>query len=249
MPLRTNRSLSGIVGLCMRLVDEGCNEYNLGPGPNWTDANQASYKCWQEKLGYNGADADGWPGKKSWNLLRVPLTGEEDVNNDIAVSFWVKAFIPLNVDKVTRPYPKDSNRTMIDGIPITGDCFLTDQRGFSNASGASSRMQSQVWVWVRPNGYRWSQRRYCDETIEVDCEDGDVEERKKQNNDTMAFKVLNVTGSPDIDLRGTLTVDREHKFVEFIGTVDDFPAFESGLGQARCLEMQIGLLEGELNSD
>ncbi|KAA8641733.1 uncharacterized protein ATNIH1004_010672 [Aspergillus tanneri] len=195
MPLRTNRSLSGI----------------------------ASYKCWQEKLGYNGADADGWPGKKSWNLLRVPLTGEEDVNNDIAVSFWVKAFIPLNVDKVTRPYPKDSNRTMIDGIPITGDCFLTDQRGFSNASGASSRMQSQVWVWVRPNGYRWSQRRYCDETIEVDCEDGDqgVLEFKAARNNPL------VTGSPDIDLRGTLTVDREHKFVEFIGTVDDFPAFES----------------------
>jgi hypothetical protein len=36
-----------------------------------------------------------------------------------------------------------------------------------------------------------------------------------------------VTGSPNIDLVGVLTVDRVGKFVEFIGKVDDFPAFEA----------------------
>jgi len=134
---------------------------------------------------------------------------------------------------------------MINGIPIIGDCFLTDQRGFSSASGAKSRMHSQAWVSIKPDGYQWSQQHYCGETTEVDCEDGDVEGRRTQNNDKMAFKLLSgssskvaldfkaarnnplVTGSPDIDLIGTLTVDRVNKFVEFVGKVDEFPAFET----------------------
>lgn len=36
-----------------------------------------------------------------------------------------------------------------------------------------------------------------------------------------------VTLSPDIDLVGTLTVDRVNRFVEFVGLVDEFPAFEA----------------------
>ncbi|KAF5854843.1 hypothetical protein ETB97_011061 [Aspergillus alliaceus] len=234
-----------ITAMGMRLVDEGCDKYHTGPGPNWTDADHASYKCWQEKLGYTGAAADGWPGKKSWDELRVPSTEEENVNNSIAVSFWIKAFIPLNVAGVTKSYPKDRDMTMIGGIPIIGDCFLTDQRGFSNASDAKSRMSSHAWVWIKPKGYRWSQRHYCDETTEVDCEDGGVEGTETQNNESMRFRLLSgsntsvvlgfqaarnnplVTGSPDIDLMGTLIVDHDDKFVEFVGKVDEFPAFEA----------------------
>lgn len=36
-----------------------------------------------------------------------------------------------------------------------------------------------------------------------------------------------VRGSPNIDLVGTLTVDRVNRFVEFVGKVDEFPAFEA----------------------
>ncbi|KAL4977910.1 hypothetical protein BDW66DRAFT_26907 [Aspergillus desertorum] len=59
-----------------RLVAEGCGKYEEGPGPQWSDADRQSYQCWQEKLGYSGADADGWPGKTSWDQLKVPLTDE-----------------------------------------------------------------------------------------------------------------------------------------------------------------------------
>lgn len=31
-----------------------------------------SYAKWQQKLGYGGADADGWPGKSTWDQLRAP---------------------------------------------------------------------------------------------------------------------------------------------------------------------------------
>ncbi|KAF2182134.1 N-acetylmuramoyl-L-alanine amidase-like protein [Zopfia rhizophila CBS 207.26] len=58
-----------------RLVEEKCSAYKDGPGPQWTDADQESYKLWQQKLGYTGADANGWPEQKSWDALKVPRTG------------------------------------------------------------------------------------------------------------------------------------------------------------------------------
>ncbi|CAM5655030.1 N-acetylmuramoyl-L-alanine amidase domain-containing protein OS=Streptomyces fumanus OX=67302 GN=GCM10018772_44660 PE=4 SV=1 [Streptomyces fumanus] len=58
-----------------RLVAEGCSAYAEGPGPRWTDADRDSYAKWQRKLGYTGADADGWPGATSWAALKVPYTG------------------------------------------------------------------------------------------------------------------------------------------------------------------------------
>ncbi|NEA43246.1 peptidoglycan-binding protein [Streptomyces sp. SID11385] len=57
-----------------RLVAEGCSAYAEGPGPRWSEADRASYALWQTKLGYSGADADGWPGASSWNALKVPYT-------------------------------------------------------------------------------------------------------------------------------------------------------------------------------
>jgi hypothetical protein len=60
-----------------RLVAEGCSAYHVGPGPQWTEADRESYQKWQLHLGYKGTapggDADGYPGKDSWDKLRVPL--------------------------------------------------------------------------------------------------------------------------------------------------------------------------------
>lgn len=106
-------------------------------------------------------------------------------------------------------------------------------------------MYSQASVWIKPNSYRWSQEHFCGETTGVDCGNGDVKGRETQNNDNMSFGessgnnnkvVLDfkaaknnplVFASPKIDLVGTLTVDRVNKFVEFVGEVDEFPAFEA----------------------
>lgn len=61
-----------VTAMGKRLVAEGCSAYKEGPGPQWTDADKASYARWQRKLGFTGADADGWPGKTSWDKLKVP---------------------------------------------------------------------------------------------------------------------------------------------------------------------------------
>jgi hypothetical protein len=61
-----------VTAMGRRLVTEGCGAYRSGPGPNWTNADRESYRRWQRKLGYTGPDADGIPGKKSWDALKVP---------------------------------------------------------------------------------------------------------------------------------------------------------------------------------
>ncbi|MEV7285473.1 peptidoglycan-binding protein [Streptomyces sp. NPDC093252] len=63
-----------VTAMGTRLVAVGCSAYTEGPGPQWTDADRASYARWQRRLGYTGADADGWPGATSWTALKVPYT-------------------------------------------------------------------------------------------------------------------------------------------------------------------------------
>ncbi|KAL4895423.1 N-acetylmuramoyl-L-alanine amidase domain-containing protein [Aspergillus ambiguus] len=55
-----------------RLVEEDCDKYSSGPSTQWSDEDKEAYQCWQEKLGFTGADADGWPGESTWDKLKVP---------------------------------------------------------------------------------------------------------------------------------------------------------------------------------
>ncbi|MFJ8714117.1 peptidoglycan-binding protein [Streptomyces violaceus] len=59
-----------------RLVQENCSVYTGEPDYTWSPADQKSYAKWQRKLGFGGPDADGIPGKTSWDKLRVPAVYE-----------------------------------------------------------------------------------------------------------------------------------------------------------------------------
>ncbi|MFC7310412.1 peptidoglycan-binding protein [Streptomyces monticola] len=61
-----------ITAMGRRLVKLGHSHYRHGPSPEWTDADRQSYKAYQLDLGFKGKDADGIPGKVSWDLLKVP---------------------------------------------------------------------------------------------------------------------------------------------------------------------------------
>jgi hypothetical protein len=61
-----------ITAMGKRLIELGYKGYKVGPGSQWTEADRQAYAWWQRKLGYSGADADGWPGKDSWDKLKVP---------------------------------------------------------------------------------------------------------------------------------------------------------------------------------
>ncbi|MYW99963.1 MULTISPECIES: peptidoglycan-binding protein [unclassified Streptomyces] len=69
---KAGRNSSVITAMGKRLVAEGCGRYRVGPGPKWSQADRKSYAAWQRKLGYTGKDADGIPGKTSWDRLKVP---------------------------------------------------------------------------------------------------------------------------------------------------------------------------------
>jgi hypothetical protein len=69
---RKNPNSSLIERLGKRLVQEGCSAYQVGPTKQWTESDRKSYRKWQLKLGYRGSDADGYPGKASWDKLKVP---------------------------------------------------------------------------------------------------------------------------------------------------------------------------------
>jgi hypothetical protein len=58
-----------------RLMAEGCNGYETQTDKDvWGTGDVRSYAMWQHKCGFSGADADGIPGRTSWDRLRVPRT-------------------------------------------------------------------------------------------------------------------------------------------------------------------------------
>ncbi len=56
-----------------RLVAERCNYYSSSANKDvWGSGDRTSYAAFQRKCGFYGSDANGVPGKTSWDLLRVP---------------------------------------------------------------------------------------------------------------------------------------------------------------------------------
>src|SRR4051812_27133264 len=92
----------------------------------------------------------------------------------MVLTIWISCFIPKEIAGYTRPLPGDATKTMIPGPTPISDCFLTDQRSFSNSPTASSRMRSAVIIDASSWGAS-STNHHCDNTVEVDCEDGSVE--------------------------------------------------------------------------
>ncbi len=162
------------------------------------------------------------------------------------VTFWMRAFIPKDIPGLTQSIPNHDALTMISGPTPVNDCFLTDQRSFDSDKGASSRMHAEAIVDFDDSIPGLTQVHRCDPTVEVDCEDGDVECSEQAKTTAMAFvmgtsssarlAVLHMKcaasnpcfrGAPDIDFEGRITIDADARSVEFDGKIDAFPAFEA----------------------
>ena len=58
-----------------RLMAEGCNGYETQTDKDlWGTGDVRSYGMWQRKCGFTGDDANGIPGRTTWDRLRVPRT-------------------------------------------------------------------------------------------------------------------------------------------------------------------------------
>lgn len=166
-----------------------------------------------------------------------------------SVRIWMKAFIPGQIPELTETVPDGphAGKTMIPGPTFLNDCFLTDNRSFDSDESAKARLTS--FVELDLSGSRpvlKSQRHYCDPTMEVDCEDGDVECSQAGSNEG-SFTNLRIdrdgtvlldleafgnnpcfTGSPSIDMWGTISIRKGPigATVSFDGAIDAFPDFE-----------------------
>lgn len=61
-----------ILAMGKRLQAAGYKGYAVGPSMKFERGDIKAYAWWQRKLGYSGTDADGYPGKTSWDKLKVP---------------------------------------------------------------------------------------------------------------------------------------------------------------------------------
>jgi hypothetical protein len=69
----TGQKSAIIAAMHKRLVSEGCNQYESSHGADvWGSGDVKSYAAWQRKLHFSGSDANGIPGKHSWDMLQVP---------------------------------------------------------------------------------------------------------------------------------------------------------------------------------
>lgn len=69
---KTGRKSAVIKAMRARLIAVGCNKYQSSSNPDtWGSGDKASYAAWQRKCGYSGSDADGVPGKSTWDRLKV----------------------------------------------------------------------------------------------------------------------------------------------------------------------------------
>ena len=113
------------------------------------------------------------------------------------VKVWINAFIPRTISSYTLRVPAGIHvgKTMIPGPNPISDCYLTDQRDFSNLIHAKSRMHSEVKVDFTGSRSTITQWHKCDLTTELDCEDGVVESTGTGNTSRMRFQLL-ATSTP-----------------------------------------------------
>lgn len=161
-----------------------------------------------------------------------------------SISFWCNAFIPRDIAGATTALGEGEYRglTVLTGAP----CYLTDQRNFSNAPDARSRMHSRVRVEITDSAPSLTQRHRCDELIECDRVSGNVLNRRRGSILNMKFSLagtdptilIRVDGrqtdplaptaddTGEIEYRGAIAVNPAARAIEIDLMICLFPAFE-----------------------
>jgi hypothetical protein len=159
---------------------------------------------------------------------------------------WVRSFIPSSHDGnpgYVETVPNHPELTMIPGpIPGFSDCFLTDQRGFSNEPFKTSRIAA--YAKFNENGILVESKFIESQSVEVDCEDGDEECRETVDTSGGNISISNLgggkirvtmvgeasdacfTGAPDLDFSVSVEIDTNARAASYTGSIDAFPSFE-----------------------
>ena len=163
-----------------------------------------------------------------------------------SVKFWMNAFIPRDVPGLTAQLlgGPDKGQTVLTYFGY----FHTDQRSFSNIIGASSRIHLEFEVDLSTKNFKSGSTRtcVCGETKEYDgFITGKIVKKAtatpKWAIDLKSSSPLIVefsaaagnpcaTGSPDIDFKGTVSLNPTDGELRLDCLVDDFPYYEAYTG-------------------
>jgi hypothetical protein len=123
-------------------------------------------------------------------------------SRDGSFRIWINSFLPRDISGLTIDRPSNLSQTMIPGpIPGVSDCFLTDQRSFDADPKASSRIHSMANLNFRLGDFSMTSEARADNTVEVDCEDGDVECDRAPDASSLRVNMMTSSGSFRSEIR------------------------------------------------
>lgn len=159
---------------------------------------------------------------------------------------WINAFIPRDIQGLTRAVPGRQGQTMIDGPPGFS-CFLTDQRGFGTDPTANARIHAGARIDLDPFPSKFfGFEKLIGMTHQVHCDSGIDKAQERASADGVIFKdyfvlehlqfleinasirnPLTPPGSPYIDFSVSFQINHASGQLYLNGKVEPFPAFEA----------------------
>lgn len=117
-----------IIWLGERLVAHGWKGYTEGPGPTFTEVDQAAVKWFQERQGWTGSDADGFPGPTTWELLAaepkpkpdLPEVEQPETPNPVPPPVPEPQPEPPVIPAPAPSYPKPTNNLVYQEVAYPG---------------------------------------------------------------------------------------------------------------------------------
>lgn len=126
------KSHPAVTVLGQRLVAHGYGSfYKVGPGSTFTETDKKATQAFQKAQGWTGSDADGYPGKVTWERLMSTAPSEEKPTPAPKPPTWTKE--QLAEIALLNPAPKPAGvkftRTLkyVEGKQMEGDDVLAVQ--------------------------------------------------------------------------------------------------------------------------
>ncbi|WP_223767642.1 peptidoglycan-binding protein [Streptomyces huiliensis] len=126
------------------------SHYTEGPGPDWSDADTASYAAFQRSLGYRGADADGIPGPDSLTALLGEIPGSNTTEDDD---------MPISIGEYNgteHQLPRDQWVTVdVKGVDLVKNASAYNATVYLTLYAPAGATVQGRWYHQRKDGSRW----------------------------------------------------------------------------------------------
>ena len=135
--------------LGQRLVAHGWAGYTDGPGPRFGPADLAAVQWFQQRQGWTGADADGYPGPTTWALLMADPPPPPPVTHE---AFQLNCQWPGFASTRTHALTWSTRvKVLAAAVPAAASVIVAQELGRIEAADLFSRL-GQRWRYARAQG-------------------------------------------------------------------------------------------------